>query len=104
GRRVQPPGADLSRQVVPGNVWNVTPAGIDLRDLAGVDVEAGDGESRTCELDRERQTHVAEADDADACAAGTDAVVQRGKGRWVHKVDNRSTERGVAATRSRSAS
>jgi hypothetical protein len=48
----------------------------DRRDLAEVEIDAGADQAIPREFDRERQAHIAEADDPDARAAGVNAFEQ----------------------------
>ncbi len=59
-----------------GYVLDVRGASLDCRHLARIEVEARDVEARACELDRQRQSDIAEADDPDTCFAGFDAPAQ----------------------------
>ena len=60
-----------------GDVGNVRAAFLDRLDLAGIEVDPGGVETRLPELDRERQTDVAEADDAGPGPAGLDLFEKR---------------------------
>ena len=88
------PGFHQRAQRVGGNVLDIGFAAIQLRDLGFLNVDAGDRKSGFGELDRQRQTDVTEADDADARGAGLDFFFQdllRGRNCRLHRSCNYSS-------------
>src|SRR5207244_7226237 len=70
------PGLDRLRDLGVAYVDDVGTASADALDLARVDVDPGGVEAGARELERERQPHVAEADDAAAGLAAANPVDQ----------------------------
>jgi hypothetical protein len=76
GGGAQRAGADEGVDVGGQHVGDVRLAGGDRRNFSRVEVETRGGETRSCELHRERQADVTETDDSDTSRTRVDASAQ----------------------------
>ena len=67
---------DQRRQALIGYIADVAVAALDLRDSLGILFHTGYGETRLRKLHRQRQAHIAQTHDANACAAVAQSFVQ----------------------------